>query len=131
MTRKILFIHTDKHIPINLNLFNDIISLIMDEVYKNQESIISSFQEENAKHLDIQEHLDMEKLLFKARSYHTKLTTIKRDIMNIDDRISKLKRRAVQLIEMKSKAEQDRRRSEERREILERHLQPVVNTSRN
>ena len=48
----------------------------------------------------------------------------------IRDKANRLKLRADKIIEYKNRQELERQKSREQRELLERHLEPVVNTER-
>lgn len=102
----------------------------MDEVFKYQESITDSMKRENDKFSDLEAKNNLDEMLSKARDYHEKLVNIKRSMLIIKDKTTKLKRRATKMLEEKNREDIEKRRFRERREMLERHLEPVVNTKR-
>lgn len=103
----------------------------MDEVFKYQESITNPMRRENDKfgELDLRHNLD--DVISKARDYQQKLVNIKRSMLMMRDKTSKLKRRTHKLLEDKIREDIEKQRTKERREILEKHLEPVVNTKHN
>lgn len=100
----------------------------MDEVFKYQESLTDSLSKENEKFAKINAEHNIDTDLDQIRDYRDKLINLKRSLIILKDRSSKLHRRADKILEDKKREELDRQRSRERREILEKHLEPVVNT---
>lgn len=86
--------------------------------------------EENERYQNLLTTKELDVIISKAQEYHEKLVNIKKSMVIVDDRVSRLRKRAVKLLDAKTKAEMERQRSKERQEILERHLEPVVNTER-
>lgn len=103
----------------------------MDEVFACQESIIKSVQEENRKLQNLDDRYKLDEMISKARDYHEKLVNIKKSMLIIKDKTAKLKRKAIKILEDNDREELERQKLERRREMLERHLEPVVNTSNN
>lgn len=102
----------------------------MDEIHKNQESVAQLISQENSKYLTIEQKYDFEQMIHKACDYNNRLLMIKKSMLNTSDRASKLRKRAIKILDLKSKSELEKQRSKERRELLEKHLEPVVNTTR-
>ena len=100
----------------------------MDELFKFQNSITESMRRENDRLDKIQAENDLDKVITQQRDYCDKLINLKRSLTIMRDRTRKLRRRANKLLEDKNREDIERQRSRERREMLERHLEPVVNT---
>ncbi|KAK6187856.1 hypothetical protein SNE40_005789 [Patella caerulea] len=96
----------------------------LDEALKNQDVLIETVQQENAKFSDCNSLEHLVALMLEARVYYNKLMTVKKDMTMLSDRTSKLKRRAVRLQQQKQKEEQHmiQRREKE----LEREQQLVA-----
>lgn len=99
----------------------------MEEICKNQESIIDSVKQENDNYARLDEAYDLDYMISKAREYHDKLVNIKRTMLIMKDRTTRLKRKASKLLEDRNREDLELQRSRERREMLERDLEPVVN----
>lgn len=102
--------------------------MLMEEIHRNQESLISSISRENELFEQLEYATDLAKTITKAKLYQQKLVDIKRNMLLIKDRTTRLKRLASKLIEDRNRDIEEMQRTRERREILERHLEPVVNT---
>lgn len=100
----------------------------MDEVYKYQVSIADSLEQENKKYNELAKLYDVEQMISKAKVYSDKLVNIKRNILLIRDRTARLKRKATKVLEDKNREDLEIQRYREQKEMLERHLEPVVNT---
>lgn len=101
----------------------------MDEILKYQESLINSLERENGKYEELQSSSGLDQLVSKTKDYHEKLVNSRRSMLIMKDKTSRLKRKINKLMEEKNREDLERQRSRERREILEKHLEPVVNTS--
>lgn len=102
----------------------------MEEVFKNQESVSESLRSENEKYNELEATHKLERMISQAREYHEKLANIKRSMLIMKDKTARLKRKATKILEDKNREDLELQRSRERREMLERHLEPVVNTRR-
>lgn len=102
----------------------------MDEVFKYQESISDSIVSANDKFQLVEQTHNIDQVLSRVKDYHEKLITVKRSLLLLKDKSSKLRRRANKILEEKNREDIERQRSRERREMLEKHLEPVVNTRR-
>lgn len=102
----------------------------MDEIHKYQQSVEVALKEENEKFREIERTHDIDSTIAEGRLYIEKLANIKRDMLIMKDRTIRLKRRAAKILDNKNRENIERQRSRERREMLEKHLEPVVNTKR-
>lgn len=102
----------------------------MDEVFKYQESITDSMRRENDKFTEIESKHDLDREIAQAKDYCEKLVNLKKSLIMIRERATKLRRRANKILENKNREDIERQRSKERRDMLEKHLEPVVNTRR-
>lgn len=101
----------------------------LDEIHKNQQLLIESLDNERQNYPeDRSESID--NILSRASDYHVKLVNLKRSLQLINERTSELKKRADRMLEIKEKNDLEIQRTKERQEMLERHLEPVVNTKR-
>lgn len=88
----------------------------MDEIFKYQETITESLRLENEKFSKLPS-------LDQANEYYERLVHLKRSMQNIEIKAAKLRRQANKLIE-------ERQKSRERQELLDKALEPVVNTNK-
>lgn len=102
----------------------------MEEVLKNQESITESIRLENEKYNELEAAHNFEHMIIQAKEYHEKLVNIKRSMLLMKDKTARLKRKATKMLEDKNREDLELQRSRERRELMEKHLEPVVNTKR-
>lgn len=98
----------------------------LNEVLHNQEVLIETIQQENAKFTDSVAMKKLTDTMIKARQYHTKLVNLKKEMNNLMDRSTKLKRRAVKLQQQKQKEELQRQHQIEREQEKERALTAKV-----
>lgn len=103
----------------------------MDEVIKYQQSISVPLRRENDKFSELDMRYNLDELITRARDYHEKLVNVKKSMLLLRDKTSKLRRRSLKLLEEKNREDIENQRSKERREILEKHLEPVINTKPN
>lgn len=101
----------------------------MDEIHRCQESLDHSIHLENEKYSKLQRVYDLDSMISTAKDYHDKLVNIKRSMLIISDRSRKLKRKASKMLEDKQREDLEVQRSRERRERLEKHLEPVFNAN--
>lgn len=96
----------------------------LGDLTRNQGLLLDTVQQENSRFADSMGSLD--DMLQRARLYQAKLVRIKRDMVELQQRSSRLRKRALRLQQMKQKealqAEQQRQRDLERT----RQLQPRV-----
>ncbi|XP_049783695.1 biogenesis of lysosome-related organelles complex 1 subunit 6-like isoform X1 [Schistocerca cancellata] len=75
----------------------------LDELTKKQMSVITQLQDENEKLNKMQCTNDLQEMCTMVKQYHTKLTTIKKDMSQLHERSLKLKKRAMKLQQIKQK----------------------------
>lgn len=102
----------------------------MDEFLKYQEFITDSMRKENEKYKELEAAHNYDQIITNAKDYHEKLVNIKRSMLIMRDKTAKLRKRAIKIMENKNREDIERQRSRERQEMLEKHLEPVVNTKR-
>lgn len=100
----------------------------MNEINSGQSSFISTVEQENRRYSQLDGTEGLDDAICKAKLYHQKLVNIKLTMLLTNDRVSRLKRQATKLLEERERKEQEIKQSLRRRELLERHLEPVVNT---
>lgn len=100
----------------------------MDEVFKYQETITRTLECANEKFQQVEQVHAVDRVLSQSKDYHEKIVNIKKSLSILRDRTVKIRRRAIKLIEEKNREDMERQRLKERREMLEKHLEPVVNT---
>jgi len=76
----------------------------LDEVTKKQISLIDQLTDENCRFTDVQTSEDLQEMFMMARLYQTKLVVIKKEMLQLHDRATKLKKRALKLQQTKQKA---------------------------
>lgn len=100
----------------------------MDEVHSSQNSIKDSVVEQNARLDDINNQHSLNDMIEKIQTYHTKLTNIRRGMLMIKDNTAKLRKRANKIFDDHQEEIIANQRSRNRMAMLEKHLEPVVNT---
>lgn len=100
----------------------------MDEVFKYQESITDSLERANDKYDEIERLNHIEQTISRTKEYQEKVVNLRRSLTTIKDKSARLRRKAHKILEWKNKEDLEQQRTRERREALERHLEPVVNT---
>lgn len=102
----------------------------MDEVFKYQESITDSMKHANDKYSEIDKSQDLDQTLARLKDYHEKIVNLKLSLSTLREKSAKLRRRSNKILDHKIKEDIERQRSRLRREMFEKHLEPVVNTRR-
>lgn len=100
----------------------------MEEIIRRQKNSLNAIIRENELYSQVNEVDDLEEAIGKAKLYHQKLVNIKRSMLLINDRTIRLKRQTARLLEEKKLKDQEIQQSLKRKEMLERLLEPVVNT---
>lgn len=100
-----------------------------EQISKYQSSLLDSIEQENNKFDDSMKGFDIDAEIAKARLYQQKLINIKRDMMVVKERSTKLKARALKLHEEKQKDALDQELKKDRIKQREKQLSPVVRTS--
>ncbi|ETE64243.1 Pallidin, partial [Ophiophagus hannah] len=95
--------------------------LALKELTQNQEVLLETVQQEISKFKECSSILDINMLFSEAKHYHNKLVNIRKEMLMLHEKTSKLKRRALKLQQKRQKGELER---EQRREKeLEREKQ--------
>ncbi|KAK7095620.1 biogenesis of lysosome-related organelles complex 1 subunit 6-like isoform X2 [Littorina saxatilis] len=84
------------------------------EILSSQTVLIDTLEQENAKFSECTAHAQLSDMMMKAKNYHNKLLSVKRDMTNLHDKAAKLKRRALKLQQQKQKEELQRAHQQER-----------------
>ncbi|XP_067038729.1 biogenesis of lysosome-related organelles complex 1 subunit 6-like [Acropora muricata] len=92
------------------------------ELTQNQGILIETIQQENDKYVDCHSARNLAVMLSYVRTYHAKLTKVKQDMSIIEDRVAKLKKRALKLKFQKEKEDRSKAEAYERKLELERQL---------
>ncbi|CAG0883114.1 unnamed protein product [Darwinula stevensoni] len=91
----------------------------LTELLKNQEVVIDSLEEENRRFTEVElESQQLEAMVEKTKFYIAKLSTIKKDMVSLQDRASRLRKRAVKLQGAKQKEAQQKEKEAERERML-------------
>ncbi|XP_052781792.1 adhesion G-protein coupled receptor G2-like [Mya arenaria] len=98
----------------------------LNEVLHNQEVLIETIQQENAKFTESAAMQELRDTMLQAKSYHSKLVNLKREMNGLMDKSVKLKRRAVKLQQQKQKEDMSRVMQRERELEREQLLQAKV-----
>ncbi|XP_068710987.1 biogenesis of lysosome-related organelles complex 1 subunit 6-like [Montipora foliosa] len=94
----------------------------LSELTQNQGILIETIQQENDKYVDCHSARNLAVMLSYVRTYHSKLTKVKQDMSSVEDRVGKLKKRAMKLKLQKEKDERSKAEAYERKLELERQL---------
>ncbi|KDR19214.1 Pallidin [Zootermopsis nevadensis] len=85
----------------------------LDELTKKQTSLIDKLQDENRRFNNVQTSEELQQMFTTVKLYQTKLVTIKKEMMQLYDRATKLKTRALKLQQTKQKAALHRQQQRE------------------
>lgn len=95
----------------------------LDDLLQNQQFMVESVQQENAKFTDCQDMEEITKTMVQAKKYHLKLINLKKEMNALSEKAAKLKRRAVKIQQQKQKEDlqkvHQREREQEREKMLE------------
>ncbi|XP_061180830.1 biogenesis of lysosome-related organelles complex 1 subunit 6-like [Saccostrea echinata] len=95
----------------------------LDDLMHNQQFLVESVQQENAKFTDCQDMEEISKTMAQAKKYHMKLINLKKEMNALSEKAAKLKRRAVKIQQQKQKEDlqkvHQREREQEREKMLE------------
>ncbi|XP_021920330.1 biogenesis of lysosome-related organelles complex 1 subunit 6-like isoform X2 [Zootermopsis nevadensis] len=80
---------------------------------KKQTSLIDKLQDENRRFNNVQTSEELQQMFTTVKLYQTKLVTIKKEMMQLYDRATKLKTRALKLQQTKQKAALHRQQQRE------------------
>jgi hypothetical protein len=76
----------------------------LDELTKKQISLIDQLKEENCRFINVQTSDDLQQMFSMVKLYQTKLVVIKKEMLQLHERSTKLKKRALKLQQTKQKA---------------------------
>lgn len=76
----------------------------LDELTKKQISVIDQLKDENRRFTNVQTSEDLQQMFMMVKLYQTKLVVIKKEMLQLHDRATKLKKRALRLQQTKQKA---------------------------
>lgn len=100
----------------------------MNEIFKNQKLLIDSVSKKLTEYPE-DEFLEIDSIHERAKDYQEKLINVKKSLLLLNEKALRLKKRANKILEVKKKADLERQRYRERQDLLDRHLEPVVNTN--
>ncbi|XP_025021753.1 biogenesis of lysosome-related organelles complex 1 subunit 6 [Python bivittatus] len=95
--------------------------LALKELTQNQEVLLETVQQEISKFKECNSILDINMLFSEAKYYHNKLVNIRKEMLLLHEKTSKLKRRALKLQQKRQKEELER--EQQREKELEREKQ--------
>ncbi|XP_054859082.1 biogenesis of lysosome-related organelles complex 1 subunit 6 [Eublepharis macularius] len=95
--------------------------LALKELTQNQEVLLETLQQEISKFKECSSVLDINVLFSEAKFYHNKLVNVRKEMMMLHDKTSKLKKRALRLQQKRQKEELER--EQQREKELEREKQ--------
>ncbi|XP_028678898.1 biogenesis of lysosome-related organelles complex 1 subunit 6 isoform X1 [Erpetoichthys calabaricus] len=98
--------------------------LALQELTKNQSVLLDTLDQEIAKFRECNSLLDINALFVEAKLYHNKLVNIRKEMLMLHEKTTKLKKRALKLQQQKHKEilEQEQQRERE----LERERQLIA-----
>ncbi|XP_077173761.1 biogenesis of lysosome-related organelles complex 1 subunit 6 [Paroedura picta] len=95
--------------------------LALKELTQNQEVLLETLQQEISKFKECNSVLDINMLFSEAKYYHNKLVNVRKEMLVLHDKTSKLKKRALRLQQKRQKEELER--EQQREKELEREKQ--------
>ncbi|XP_028812485.1 biogenesis of lysosome-related organelles complex 1 subunit 6 [Denticeps clupeoides] len=94
----------------------------LQELTQNQVILLDTLEQEITKFKECNSLLDLNSLFTEAKIYHNKLVNIRKEMINLHDRTTKLKKRALKLQQQRQKEalekEQQREKELERERLL-------------
>nr|XP_032832934.1 biogenesis of lysosome-related organelles complex 1 subunit 6 [Petromyzon marinus]XP_032832935.1 biogenesis of lysosome-related organelles complex 1 subunit 6 [Petromyzon marinus] len=94
----------------------------LSELTKTQMVVMDTLDQENGKLRECQAATAFSTLFTEARMYQQKLVAVRRDMLALHEKTTKLKKRALQLQQQKQKEALEREQQKEREMERERHL---------
>ncbi|XP_063044451.1 biogenesis of lysosome-related organelles complex 1 subunit 6 [Engraulis encrasicolus] len=94
----------------------------LQELTQNQVILLDTLEQEVAKFKDCNALLDLNALFTEAKIYHTKLVNIRKEMMIIHDKTTKLKKRALKLQQQRQKEALEKEQQREKEMERERQL---------
>ncbi|KAM5172173.1 biogenesis of lysosome-related organelles complex 1 subunit 6 isoform 1-T1 [Mantella aurantiaca] len=95
--------------------------LALQELTQNQVVLLDTLDQEISKFKECNSVLDINALFSEAKYYHNKLVTIRKEMMLLHEKSSKLKKRALKL--QQKKQEENLKQEQQRERELEREKQ--------
>lgn len=92
------------------------------ELTQNQKILLDTLDQEVTKFSDCNALLDLNSLFTEAKGYHNKLVNIRKDMITIHERTTKLKKRALKLQQLKQKELLEKEQQREKELERERQL---------
>ncbi|XP_056463494.1 biogenesis of lysosome-related organelles complex 1 subunit 6 [Gadus chalcogrammus] len=102
--------------------------LALQELTQNQVVLLDTLDQEVTKFRECNGLLDLNSLFTEAKVYHTKLVTIRKEMLMLHEKTTKLKKRALKLQQQKQKEALEKEQQRERE--LERERQLVAKPAR-
>ncbi|XP_062404639.1 biogenesis of lysosome-related organelles complex 1 subunit 6 isoform X2 [Sardina pilchardus] len=100
----------------------------LQELTQNQVILLDTLDQEITKFKDCNSLLDLNSLFTEAKIYHTKLVNIRKDMMVLHDKTTKLKKRALKLQQQRQKEALEK--EQQREKELERERQLIAKPAR-
>ncbi|KAM9481330.1 biogenesis of lysosome-related organelles complex 1 subunit 6 isoform 1-T2 [Clarias gariepinus] len=94
----------------------------LQELTQNQAVLLDTLEQEINKFRECNTMIDLNALFTEAKVYHSKLVNIRREMISLHDRTSKLKKRALKLQQQKQREALEREQQRERELERERQL---------
>ncbi|NP_001074166.2 biogenesis of lysosome-related organelles complex 1 subunit 6 [Danio rerio] len=94
----------------------------LQELTQNQVILLDTLEQEVTKFRDCNAMIDLNALFTEAKVYHSKLVNIRKEMIVLHDKTSRLKKRALKLQQHKQKEELEREQQREREMERERRL---------
>lgn len=98
--------------------------LALQELTQNQVVLLDTLEQEISKFRECSTILDICALLSEAKYYHNKLVNVRKEMMTLHEKTSKLKKRALKLQQKRQKDDLEREQQRERE--LEREKQLIA-----
>nr|AAI29407.1 Zgc:158718 [Danio rerio]AAI64576.1 Zgc:158718 protein [Danio rerio] len=86
----------------------------LQELTQNQVVLLDTLEQEVTKFRDCNAMIDLNALFTEAKVYHSKLVNIRKEMIVLHDKTSRLKKRALKLQQHKQKEELEREQQRER-----------------
>ncbi|XP_023579833.1 biogenesis of lysosome-related organelles complex 1 subunit 6 [Octodon degus] len=94
----------------------------LQELTQNQVVLLDTLEQEISKFKECHSMLDINALFTEAKHYHSKLVNIRKDMLLLHEKTSKLKKRALKLQQKRQKEELEREQQREREIEREKQL---------
>ncbi|XP_002741133.1 biogenesis of lysosome-related organelles complex 1 subunit 6-like [Saccoglossus kowalevskii] len=95
---------------------------LLSELTRNQGTLLETLQQENAKFNECDSMKELVDLFAAAKRYHLKLVAVKKEMVNLHEKSTKLRRRALKLQNEKMKENLKKEQQKERELEHERQL---------